>query len=96
VRQLGIGNATPLLGRADMLEPRPHAAVIAQAMAQPERAVRWMLPWVGPGGLMLIPSGKNPPQLTEIKGVIQLRPVAYQVPCGGPERSVWMGRRSVE
>jgi 16S rRNA G527 N7-methylase RsmG len=96
VRQLGIENATPLLGRADILEPTPHAAVIAQAMAQPERAVRWMLPWVDPGGLMLIPGGKNPLQLAEIKGLVQLPPAAYQVPCGGPERSVWMGRRSVE
>ena len=96
VRRLGIENVTLLLGRADTLKPRPHAAVIAQAMAQPEQALLWMLPWVEPGGLVLLPGGKNPPQLTEIKGVFELPPVVYPVPCGGPKRSVWMGRRSVE
>ena len=37
VRELGLGNVEPQLGRAESLEARPHDAVVAQAMARQGR-----------------------------------------------------------
>jgi 16S rRNA (guanine527-N7)-methyltransferase len=93
VRELGLGNATLELGRAEDLEPRPHAAVIAQALAPPERALPWMLPWVSDGGLVLIPGSATPPEVPERREVSFQAIVRYQVPCGGPDRTLWIGRR---
>ncbi|UCE86388.1 MAG: class I SAM-dependent methyltransferase [Deltaproteobacteria bacterium] len=96
VRELGLSNVSLRLGRAESLQPELHAAVIAQAVAQPNRVLRWMLPWVEPGGCMFIPAGPQPPELPGIERVEPLPPVEYRVPCGGPVRSVWMGRRSLQ
>ena len=93
VRQLGLANARPLLGRAETLEAQPHAAVVAQAIAAPTRALRWMLRWAAPGGLLLLPGGAAPPVVPAIRGVAFEAHWPYRVPCGGPERSLWVGRR---
>jgi 16S rRNA (guanine527-N7)-methyltransferase len=93
VRELGLGNATLKLGRAEDLEPRSHAAVIAQALAPPERALPWMLPWVADGGLVLIPGSAISPEVPERRDVSFQAIVRYRVPCGGPDRTLWVGRR---
>jgi 16S rRNA G527 N7-methylase RsmG len=93
VRELGLRNARLKLGRAEVLEPQPHAAVVAQAMARPARALRWMLPWAAPGGLLLLPGSTSCPQVPELSGVLFDSWVRYRVPCGGPERGLWVGRR---
>lgn len=92
-RKLALGNATPLLGRAETLEPSPHAAVIAQAMAQPGQALAWMLPWVEPGGWLLLPAAETLPELPPEPRIQPLPPRHYRVPCGGPARGLWLGRR---
>jgi len=94
VRELRIANATPIHGRAEELAPRRHAAVIAQALAPPERGVPWMLPWVEPGGLVLLPGSEEPPAVPEDLGVVFVAAVPYRAPGGGPRRSLWIGRRS--
>lgn len=93
LRELGLANATPRLGRAEDLSPDPHAAVIAQAMAHPHQALRWMLRWGEPGALLLLPGGTRPPVLPEISGVRFQECLRYRIPCGGPERTLWVGRR---
>ncbi len=93
VRELVLGNATLELGRAEDLEPRSHAAVIAQALAPPERAVPWMLPWVADGGLLLLPGAATPPLVPERRDVSFEATIRYRVPCGGPVRTLWIGRR---
>ena len=93
VRQLGLANATPELGRAEHLEPRPHAAVIAQALAPPVRALPWLLPWVAVGGLVLLPGSATPPEVPAGRGVSFEAVIRYRVPCGGPDRTLWIGRR---
>jgi 16S rRNA (guanine527-N7)-methyltransferase len=91
VRELGLSNVEPLLGRAEQLEPRPHSGVVAQAMAQPGRALAWMLPWAEPGGLLLLPlAAETPPP--EHPEVMPEPSRSYQAP-GGPERSLWIGRK---
>ena len=94
VRELQIGNAMPIRGRAGELEPRLHAAVIAQALAAPERALSWMLPWVEPGGLVLLPGSEEGADVPEGLGVSFEASVPYRAPGGGPQRSLWIGRRT--
>ena len=92
-RELGLENARPLLGRAEDLEPEPQAAVIAQAMAHPERALSWMLPWARPGAWLLIPGAETPPRIPSHPEIAPEAPRSYQVPCGGPARTLWIARR---
>lgn len=93
VRELGIDNAKPLRGRAESLPTEPHHAVIAQAMADPATVLGWMLPWAAPGGFLLLPGGESAPALPEHPQVAETRVVSYQVPLGGPRRTLWVGRR---
>jgi 16S rRNA (guanine527-N7)-methyltransferase len=93
VRELGLSNATLELGRAENLEPRSHAAVIAQALAPPARALPWLLPWVVDGGLVLLPGSAIPPEVPARSDVSFEATIRYRVPCGGPDRTLWIGRR---
>jgi 16S rRNA (guanine527-N7)-methyltransferase len=91
-RELGLGHVRLLRGRVEELAPEPHAAVVAQAMAPPTQAVAWMMPWAEPGGLLLLPGAESAP---EVRGqgfrVEEIR--RYRAPCGGPVRTLWIGRR---
>jgi hypothetical protein len=92
IREIGLANARPLLGRIEEIEPEPHAAAVAQAMARPAVAVERMLPWVEPGGWILVPGGERAPVVPERPGLEPVRCVRYQVPAGGPSRTLWLGR----
>lgn len=91
-RALRLANATPLRGRAEELDPAPYAAVIAQAMARPAAALPVMLPWVEIGGLVLLPGGAEPPVIDDPRVSLE-RALCYRTPLGGPQRSLWIGRR---
>jgi len=93
VRELKLGNVELECGRAERVEARPRAAVIAQALAEPSRALRWMTPWVEVGGWLALPGGERPPEVAAEPSLILERVVEYTVPCGGPKRSLWLGRR---
>ena len=93
IRELGIPNALPVLGRAEELESQPHAVVIAQAMARPARALRWMVRWAAPGGLLILPAAERPPEIPQIAGLSVEEPIRYSVPCGGPRRTLLLARR---
>jgi 16S rRNA (guanine527-N7)-methyltransferase len=93
-RELDLPNAHPLLGRAEELPPTSHAAVIAQAMAQPERALAWMLPWAAPDAWLLLPSGEIPPEIPIPPDArwTPHPPKSYEVPLGGPHRTLWIAK----
>jgi 16S rRNA (guanine527-N7)-methyltransferase len=94
IRELGLQNADPRLGRAESLPPEPSLAVIAQAMARPERALEWMLPWAEVGGLLLLPASPEA-SLAGLDARLRIeerRP--YRAPLGGPPRSLWVVRRT--
>ena len=93
VRELELGNVETVWGRAERVEARPRAAVIAQAVAEPSRALRWMTPWAEVGGWLALPGGEIPPEIPSHPSLIPVRVVAYTVPCGGPKRTLWLGRR---
>ena len=94
VRAMGLRNVDMRLGRAEELEANPHRAVVAQALAQPDRALPWMLPWVEIGGLVLLPASADAPAppIGENFSFEDER-LRYRVPCGGPLRTLWIGRR---
>ena len=92
-RGLGLANATPVRGRAEELVPALHAAVVAQAMAKPPEALARAERWTRVGGLILIPGATDAPELPELDRVQVERVVRYRVPCGGPPRSLWIGRK---
>jgi 16S rRNA (guanine527-N7)-methyltransferase len=94
VRELGLPAVEPVRGRAERLEPRPHEIAVAQAMAAPDRAARWLLRWVEPGGLVAIPGGQDPVPMQPLPGLTQARVARYRVPLGGPERTLWLARRA--
>jgi len=94
IRELGLGNAAALWGRAEELSPEPHDVAVAQAVARPALAFAWILPWARPGGLLALPGGPQPPDPGESPDAREIRGLSYQVPLGGPRRTVWLARRS--
>ena len=91
IRELALDNATAVLGRAESLEVIPSDGVIAQAMARPERALRWMRPWVGPRGWMALATVPAHAGSLSHPDLVEERVVRYAAPRG-PERAVWIGR----
>jgi 16S rRNA (guanine527-N7)-methyltransferase len=96
VRTLGLVNAEPRRGRIEELEPTPHEVVVAQALAQPGAAMALMLPWVAPGGWLVLPRTADAGPLAAPPGLEAASTISYQVPAGGPARSVWFARRPVD
>lgn len=93
LRDLELRNVEALLGRAEVLAPQPHTAVIAQAVARPGRVLPLMRPWVSANGWILLPGGESPPEIPEVEGVELVDCVRYRVPCGGPTRTLSRLRR---
>jgi 16S rRNA (guanine527-N7)-methyltransferase len=93
LRAIGLANVVIERGRIEQLPARPPELVIAQAVARPGRAVVWMLRWVAPGGVLAVPGGDSPPRVPELAEVEPLGVRTYRVPCGGPDRTLWLGRR---
>jgi len=94
IRQLALGNVQARLGRAEALEPAPHAAAIAQAVARPSDALPLLLPWVEPGGWLLFPGSFPAPSIPEDDPRVRFDGCAtYRVPLGGAERSLWKARK---
>jgi 16S rRNA (guanine527-N7)-methyltransferase len=95
IRQLGLENVRAELGRAEALEPSPHAAAIAQAVAKPADALPLLLPWVETGGWLLFPGSIPPPPVPNDDLRVRFEPVAtYSVPLGGVERALWFARKT--
>jgi len=93
VRELGLERVSTLRGRIEEVPPRPADVAIAQAVARPERVVKWMLEWANEGGWLAIPGGVTAPRISPHPAVVDVRIVDYRVPLGGPERTLWLARR---
>jgi 16S rRNA (guanine527-N7)-methyltransferase len=93
IRELGIENAQPVLGRAEVLEPRPADLALAQAMGPPDQVLEWLCRWCRPGGWVALPAsaGGEPPTPPVPLDGLELRP--YRAPLGGPARVCWLGRK---
>ena len=93
IRELGLTNVEARHGRIEELEPIPSGGVVAQALSQPSRAVALSLPWCEAGGWIAVPGAETPPEPDPISGVARPEVRRYQVPCGGPQRTLWIGWR---
>lgn len=92
VRELGLSRVRTLRGRAEALPAEPHDGVLAQAVGPPRAVLELMRPWAAPGGWLAIPYSEELPELDPPDGVAAEDPRRYQVPLGGPRRSLWLGR----
>jgi hypothetical protein len=65
-----------------------------QALAKPAQALRWLTPWAQIGGWLALPGGEAAPQIEPEPEVEFVRVADYVVPCAGPRRTLWLGRRA--
>jgi 16S rRNA (guanine527-N7)-methyltransferase len=93
IRQLGLENTCAVLGRAEAIEAAGHGATIAQAVAKPVDALPLLLPWTESEGLLLFPGSVPAPAVPDDSRVRFEACVEYRVPCGGPDRTLWIARR---
>lgn len=91
IRELGLMNAQAVRGRIEALEPSPAQGVVAQALARPRAAVELALPWTASGGWIALPGAETPPEPGPCSGISRSEVRHYQVPCGGPARTLWLG-----
>jgi 16S rRNA (guanine527-N7)-methyltransferase len=91
IRELDLDNATPLLGRAEVLEVQPSQGVIAQAIAQPEQAIDWMRRWMAPRGWIALATVPSAAGRLRHPDLVQEQVLRYAAPRG-PERAVWIAR----
>ena len=92
IRALDLPNARAVRGRAESLDAAPHQIVVAQAMAQPAQVLRWMRRWATPDGWLVLPQSDAVPRIA-VPADIRFEAIRrYQVPLGGPARSLWLGR----
>jgi 16S rRNA (guanine527-N7)-methyltransferase len=93
IRELELGNVRAILGRAESLDPDPHDAAVVQAVADPDTAAPMMARWVRSGGQLLFPTSRHLGEPQGQAGIRFLDRIEYQVPCGGPERVLWIAER---
>lgn len=91
-RRLELRGAVPLLGRSDQIESVPSDVVVAQAMSQPDEAIRSMVSWARSGGLIALPASESAkePAAAPTTGPISLR--EYRVPETSVLRRLWVTR----
>lgn len=94
IRALALPNVVAVRGRIEEIEARTSTGVVAQALARPRQALELALPWCGPGGWVALPGGETPPDPGSAPGLAGSEVLTYAVPCGGPRRTLWLGRRA--
>jgi len=93
IRTLGLENVRSLRGRIEELDPEPAQIVIAQAVSPPPTLLALMLPWAESSGSIVIPGSEHPPAPGAHPQLSSAEVRRYQTPCGGPKRTLWIGRR---
>ena len=94
IRQLGLSNVQPRLGRSeDLCEPVFHV-VVAQALAAPKQSLALMFPWLRVGGWLVLASGPaGPGALARLESLGPAQSRTYSIPTLGVQRSVWTAQR---
>ena len=92
-RRLALENADPILGRVEQIQPTISDVVVAQAIAEPDRALELMAPWAGPAGTLVLPASEHARPPTSPPGWRDPERRGYTVPLVGTERRIWVIRR---
>lgn len=93
VREIGLANVICERGRIEELVPSAADLVIAQAVGPASQVLEWALPWVVEGGLLVIPGAEQAPDPGLDSRLESPTILRYQVPLGGPKRTLWLARR---
>ncbi|MEO1935527.1 MAG: RsmG family class I SAM-dependent methyltransferase [Myxococcales bacterium] len=91
-RQLELTRVNPILGRSDGIEARVSDVVVAQAMTNPDEALKLMRSWARPGGLVALPAADSAERLELSQGYCDLELREYRVPASGRIRRLWIAR----
>lgn len=91
-RRLDLARVVPVLGRSEDVEVRPADIVVAQAMAQPGKALREMARWSRPAGLVVLPASEQADQPPTPAGLSEPELRRYRVPRTGRARQLWVMR----
>ena len=93
-RDLGVGNALPRRGRAEVLGPDPAACVFAQAVGRLPGVIDLARRWVEPGGWLVVPTGSilEPSASPSGWSSSTVLPYGPERPTG--RRCLWLGCRS--
>lgn len=92
IRMLGLPNIEAIRGRAEELDPVPHQIAVAQAVADASLALRWMAPWVEPGGWLALARSQAFPPVDPPPGFEEARSTPYRAPLEGADRVLWTAR----
>ena len=93
-RELALDNVQPRLGRIEELEPTLSDLVVAQAVAQPGRALELGIPWLREGGLILIPGNSPDLDPTPNPSIGQSGVFSYSVLGREQARWLWWGQKT--
>ena len=93
VRELGLADVTPRLGRAEELEVATAALVTAQALAPLSEAAFHVKRWVAPGGIVAIPQSEPHPALAGTSGLEWIGCPSYSAPFLSRAGFLWISRR---
>jgi 16S rRNA (guanine527-N7)-methyltransferase len=92
VRQLGLSNTSPLLGRAEELPSRESDLGVAQALAPLPQAVFHVKRWTRIGGIVAIPQNREQPAVLD-SDLDWIGCPNYNASGGGRRSFLWMSRR---
>lgn len=92
IRELGLENVSAVRGRFEEVEPTPCDLVVAQAVSAPRELVAEMCRWATPGATLAVPGGSLARSAGPQPHLASSTSVSYQLPLGGPERTIWVAR----
>ena len=91
-RELRLTGVQCLLGRAEKLQPKLSSLVLAQAVAPPDKALLFCLPWVAPGGWIGIPLSQRQTAPRAKEGQFSEERISYYEAFDGRKRAVWLAQ----
>ena len=93
IRTLRLQNVEAVRGRIEELEPARASVVVAQAVLPAAQLISLIAPWAESGGAVVIPGSEQAPDPGAHPLILSTEIRQYQVPCDGPRRTLWIGRR---
>lgn len=91
-RRLSLEHVTPMLGRAEEIPVSASDIVVAQAMTQPDLALKLMYPWAQPDGILVLPASEAAIPPVPPAGIEEPELREYRVPESGTHRKLWVAR----
>ena len=91
-RELALPQVKCVKGRAERLNPEPTSLVLAQAVASPEKAQAFCLPWVAKGGWLGIPLSQRQKKPKIGEGQFSQEHTYLFEAFDGRQRAIWLAQ----